>query len=107
VIRNAKGVKAGEVVHFYPNGVKPWSEIRISWEGPAWRIGYIRYKTQQGLLRTCPLFTALEDDAVKFYKQHGFTEAAKNAVLNLIEHIYEHTVFLPSSGRQNIWTTTT
>lgn len=81
VIQNAKEIKAGEVVHFYPNGVKPWSEIKISWEGPAWRIGFIRYKTRQGLLRTCPLFTALEDDAVKFYKQHGFTQAAVDAVL--------------------------
>jgi hypothetical protein len=81
VIRNTKGVKAGEVVHFYPNGVKPWSDIRISWEGPAWRIGSIRYKTRQGLLRTCPLFTGSEDDAVQFYKQHGFTQAAVDAVL--------------------------
>lgn len=80
VIRNAKGVKAGETVHFYPNGVKPWSEVRISWEGPAWSIGSIRYKTRQGLLRTCPLFTGSEDDAVKFYRQHGFTQAAVDAV---------------------------
>ncbi|MEX1116796.1 MAG: hypothetical protein WEB53_16230 [Akkermansiaceae bacterium] len=80
VIRNAKGVKAGEMVTFYPNGVRPTTDIRISWEGPAWRIGFVRYKTRQGLLRTCPLFTGSEDDAVKFYKKHGFTQAAVEAV---------------------------
>jgi len=45
----------------------------IFWEGKAWRIGRIQYKTRQGLLRTVPHYTASEKTAAAFYKKHGFS----------------------------------
>ena len=43
----------------------------IGWEGNAWRIGMIRYRTAQGLMRTCPYFTASKEAAAAFYTTHG------------------------------------
>lgn len=45
----------------------------IHWEGKAWRIGLIQYMTGQGLLRTCPLYTASEKEASAFYRRNGFS----------------------------------
>lgn len=82
VIRGVKGAKVQETMdatgaHL---GIAPSFDTEISWDGKAWPIGTVQYTTSHGLLRTCPLFTANEDDAVSFYKQHGFTKQAENAV---------------------------
>jgi hypothetical protein len=53
----------------------------IWWTGKAWPMGRVQYKTRQGLLRTRELWTASEAEALAFYRKHGFTQAAKDAVL--------------------------
>jgi hypothetical protein len=61
-------------------GLRDTHNVSIEWKGKGWRIGSIQYKTRQGLLRTCPLFTGSIDDAVAFYRKHGFTKEAASAV---------------------------
>jgi hypothetical protein len=50
------------------------------WSGKAWRIGSIKYVTRQGFWNTLPLYTASEEKALAFYKEHGFTVAAAEYV---------------------------
>ncbi|RYD67714.1 MAG: hypothetical protein EOP83_02250 [Verrucomicrobiaceae bacterium] len=54
-------------------GPRPVKKEFIWWEGRAWRIGQIQYKTLQGLLRTVPHYTASEKTAAAFYKKNGFS----------------------------------
>jgi hypothetical protein len=50
------------------------------WKGKAWRIGWVQFATRQGVWRKLPLYTASEEEALAFYRTHGFTQAAKDAV---------------------------
>lgn len=78
VLSGAKDVQAGEMIDQTgrPYGLRDFKTISITWSGKAWPIGKIQYLTGQGLLRTCPLWTASEDDARTFYRAHGFTPEA-------------------------------
>lgn len=83
VLRKAQGAKAGTHVDMTgrPYGGRDFATTVISWSGKAWPMGKIQYQTTQGLLRTCPLWTASEEEALAFYRKHGFTQAAMDAVL--------------------------
>ncbi len=71
VMAGAAGVKAQKIMNIRPNGQPTTYETDIRWEGKAWKIGNIQYLTQQGLLRTCPLFTGSENEAVDFFRKNG------------------------------------
>jgi len=55
-----------------PWGLPPIEESFLAWEGKAWRIGTTQYTTSDGSARTCPLYTASEQVAASYYRQHGF-----------------------------------
>jgi hypothetical protein len=80
VICDTTGAKAEQTMIVHPNGWPTTYESGITWRGRAWRIGFIEYETQMGLVRKCPLFTASDAEAVKFFKTHGFTDEAVTAV---------------------------
>lgn len=52
------------------------------WNGKAWRIGWVTYRTIEGAGLRVPLWTASETEAVDFYRKHGFTVAARDAVMD-------------------------
>lgn len=63
-----------------PEVIRSEKSTTIRWQGKAWRIGKIRYLTSQGLVRTCPLFTASKEEALAFYDKYGFGEETEAAV---------------------------
>lgn len=83
VLRGATGAKAVTIDDqtARPSGGASYRYNAITWRGKAWPMGRVKYRTAQGLARTCPLWTASEDEAMAFYRKHGFTQAAKDAVM--------------------------
>ena len=83
VIRKAEGAKVMTMQDSsaVPAGGKAFITEDIVWKGKAWRIGSIRYRTTRGINRTVPLYTASEVEAVNFFRKHGFTQSAKDAVM--------------------------
>lgn len=82
VLCGVKGAKVQTSIDMTgrPLGLSDTTSSSIVWEGKAWRIGSIRYKTSQGLLRTCPLYTGSETEAVNFYRTNGFSRETSGVV---------------------------
>lgn len=84
VLRGAKDAKA--VKHTDATGqhlgIAPTSTIMIPWKGKVWRIGWVGYTSLQGVGLRAPLYTASETEALDFYRKHGFTAAARDAVMD-------------------------
>jgi hypothetical protein len=84
VIRSTTGARQGTITDSTGQhlGLKDTSTSLILWSGKAWRIGWLQFISREGFARKLPLYTASEAEALAFYKEHGFTQAAADHVVH-------------------------